>query len=60
VASTVKGAMREGLGVTVVSDAHSTGGSPEAPDIIAEHNAAFATAGATLVTTDDLAEQGRR
>ena len=54
VASTVKGALAEGLAVTVVSDAHSTGGRPTAPGIIAEHNAAFAAAGATLVTTDEL------
>jgi len=54
VASTVHGAMAEGLKVTVVSDAHSTGDRSTAQGIIAEHNAAFAAAGATLVTTDEL------
>jgi nicotinamidase-related amidase len=54
VASTVRGAMAEGLKVTVVSDAHSTGGRATAPGIIAEHNAGFAAAGATLVTTAEL------
>jgi nicotinamidase-related amidase len=54
VAATVKGAMAEGLKVTVVSDAHSTGGRPDVPAIIAEYNAAFAEAGATLLTTDEL------
>lgn len=54
VASTVTGAMREGLSVTVVADAHSTGGSSSAPTIIADHNAAFAAAGARLVSTDEL------
>ena len=57
VKSTVAGAMEEGLKVTVVSDAHSTGGRPTAPGIIAEHNAAFAAAGATLVTTAELIAQ---
>lgn len=54
VKSTVAGAMAEGLKVTVVSDAHSTGGRPTALGIIAEHNASFAAAGARLVTTDEL------
>lgn len=54
VKSTVAGAMEIGLKVTVVSDAHSTGGRPSAPGIIAEHNAAFAAAGANLVTTAEL------
>jgi len=54
VKSTVAGAMEHGLKVTVVSDAHSTGGRPSAPGIIAEHNAAFAAAGATLMTTAEL------
>jgi nicotinamidase-related amidase len=54
VKSTVAGAIAEGLKVTVVSDAHSTGGRPSAPGIIAEHNAAFAAAGARLVSTDEL------
>lgn len=53
VAASVKGAMAAGLKVTVVSDAHSTGGET-APAIIAEHNAAFAASGATLVTTRAL------
>ena len=54
VASTVRGAMAEGLAVTVVADAHSTGGHPTAPAIIATHNAAFAAAGAQVVTTAEL------
>lgn len=54
VKSTVAGAMELGLKVTVVSDAHSTGGRPTAPGIIADHNAAFAAAGARLVTTAEL------
>lgn len=54
VKSTVEGALAEGLKVTVVSDAHSTGSRPTAPNIIADHNAAFAAAGARLVTTDGL------
>jgi len=54
VKSTVAGAMEQGFKVTVVSDAHSTGGRPSAPGIIAEHNAAFVAAGARLVTTDEL------
>jgi nicotinamidase-related amidase len=54
VASTVEGALAEGLAVTVVSDAHSTGGRPGAPGIIAAHNEAFAASGARLVTTDEL------
>ena len=54
VKSTVAGALAEGLGVTVVADAHSTGGRPTAPGIIAEHNAMFAGAGARVVTTDEL------
>jgi nicotinamidase-related amidase len=54
VKSTVAGAMEHGLKVTVVSDAHSTGGRSSAPAIIAEHNAAFAAAGARLLTTDEL------
>lgn len=54
VKSTVAGAMEQGLKVIVVSDAHSTGGRPNAPGIIAEHNAAFVAAGARLVTTDEL------
>ena len=54
VKSTVAGAIEQGLKVTVVSDAHSTGGRPTAPEIIAEHNAMFVAAGARLVTTDEL------
>lgn len=56
VAATVKGALAEGLGVTVVSDAHSTLDSIEekAPDIIARHNDAFAGQGARLTTTAEL------
>lgn len=53
VASTVRGALAEGLQVIVVSDAHSTGGVT-APAIIAEHNLAFAKAGARLVSTEGL------
>lgn len=56
VAATVKGAFAHGLGVTVVSDAHSTLDSPSetAAQIIARHNAEFAKAGVTLVTTKSL------
>jgi nicotinamidase-related amidase len=56
IAATVKGAFAEGLGVTVVSDAHSTLDSDKekAPEIIARHNEAFAWQGARLVTTDAL------
>lgn len=56
VAATVKGALAEGLGVTVVSDAHSTLDSIEekAPDIIARHNEAFAGQGARMTTTAEL------
>lgn len=57
VKSTVGGAMELGFRVTVVSDAHSTGGRVTAPAIIAEHNAAFAAAGARLVTTDELTDR---
>ncbi|RUW16287.1 cysteine hydrolase, partial [Mesorhizobium sp. M1E.F.Ca.ET.041.01.1.1] len=54
----VKGAFAEGLGVTVVSDAHSTLDSQEekAPDIIARHNDAFAEQGARMTTTAALVE----
>ena len=54
VKSTVAGALVQGLKVTVVSDAHSTGGRPTALATIAEHNAMFASQGARLVTTDEL------
>ncbi|RYE10579.1 MAG: isochorismatase family protein [Hyphomicrobiales bacterium] len=53
IAATVKGAQALGLGVTVIGDAHSTGG-PTAPDIIAEHNDRFAQSGATVMTTRNL------
>jgi nicotinamidase-related amidase len=56
VAATVKGAIKAGLRVTVVADAHSTWdfGGETAEEIIARHNAAFATAGVDLVTTQSL------
>ena len=56
VAATVKGAFKVGLKVTVVSDAHSTWGygGETAEEIIARHNAAFATVGVNLVTTQSL------
>lgn len=56
VAATVKGAIARGLGVTVVEDAHSTldSGGETAGEIIARHNADFADAGVTLVTTRAL------
>lgn len=56
VAATVKGALARGLGVTVVSDAHSTldSASESAPQIIARHNASFAEGGVDLVTTKAL------
>jgi nicotinamidase-related amidase len=56
VAATVKGAIKAGLKVTVVADAHSTWdfGGETAEEIIARHNAAFATAGVNLVTTQSL------
>jgi len=58
VAATVKGAFAEGLGVTVVSDAHSTLDSLEekAPAIIARYNDTFAEQGARLATTAALTE----
>ncbi|MDX8526390.1 isochorismatase family protein [Mesorhizobium sp. MSK_1335] len=58
VAATVKGAFAEGLGVTVVSDAHSTLDSDKekAPAIIARHNEAFETQGARMATTAELVE----
>ena len=60
VAATVEGALAKGLGVTVVSDAHSTGDAPgdPAPQIIARHNREFEAAGARLVTTAELADGG--
>ncbi|MCC2613527.1 isochorismatase family protein [Neorhizobium petrolearium] len=56
VAATVKGAMSNGLKVTVVSDAHSTLDQPDetAPAIINRYNAQFAEAGVNLVTTEAL------
>jgi nicotinamidase-related amidase len=56
VAATVKGAMKAGLKVTVVSDAHSTWdfGGETAEEIIVRHNAAFAAAGVNLVTIQSL------
>jgi nicotinamidase-related amidase len=54
VKSTVAGALEAGLKVTVVSDAHSTGGRDTAPGTIAAHNADFAAAGATILTTKEL------
>ena len=56
VAATVTGAMQAGLRVTIVSDAHSTWdlGDEKAEAIIARHNAAFAKAGVSLVTTRSL------
>ncbi|ESW94572.1 isochorismatase family protein, partial [Mesorhizobium sp. LSJC264A00] len=56
IAGTVKGALAEGLGVTVVSDAHSTLDTEgeTATEIIARYNADFTDAGVTLVTTKAL------
>ena len=56
VAATVKGAIARGLGVTVVSDAHSTldSAAESAEQIIARHNREFAEAGVNLVTTKAL------
>ncbi|WP_296746671.1 isochorismatase family protein [Mesorhizobium sp.] len=56
IAATVEGAIAEGLGVTVVSDAHSTVDSQDerAPEIVARHNEAFAGQGARMVTTEEL------
>ncbi|WP_318036909.1 isochorismatase family protein [Mesorhizobium sp. AR02] len=56
VAATVRGAIARGLGVTVVSDAHSTldNASESADQIIARHNGEFTEAGATVVTTKAL------
>jgi len=57
-AATVKGAIKAGFKVTVVSDAHSTWdfGGETAQEIIARHNADFAEAGVNLVTTRSLTE----
>jgi nicotinamidase-related amidase len=53
IAASVGGAITLGLKVTIVADGHSTGGKTAA-SIIAEHNAAFAAAGATVVTSAAL------
>lgn len=56
VAATVRGALAAGLGVSVVEDAHGTWDSATetAAAIVARHNAAFAEAGARLVSTASL------
>ena len=56
VAATLKGALAAGLKVTVVADAHGTWdyGGETADQIIARHNAAFADAGARVVSTAEL------
>lgn len=56
VAATVTGALARGLKVTVVADAHSTWdhGGRTAAEIIAEHNALFATAGAQVASVEAL------
>jgi nicotinamidase-related amidase len=56
IAASVTGAIEAGFAVTVVSDAHSTvsWGAESVPQIIERHNAAFAAAGAYLVTTAAL------
>jgi nicotinamidase-related amidase len=56
VAATVGGAIEAGLSVTVVCDAHSTvsWSAETVPQIIERHNAAFAAAGAALLTTEAL------
>jgi nicotinamidase-related amidase len=56
VTATVNGAMARGLGVTVVSDAHSTldSASERAQQIIARHNDEFARTGVHMVTTELL------
>jgi nicotinamidase-related amidase len=56
VAGTVRGAIEAGRAVTVVCDAHSTvsWGGETVPQIVERHNAAFAAAGALLVTTEAL------
>ncbi|QRM55746.1 isochorismatase family protein [Sinorhizobium sp. BG8] len=58
VAATVRGAIDAGLGVTVVSDTHSTVDGPGegAATVIDRHNAAFAAAGAKLLTARALTE----
>jgi nicotinamidase-related amidase len=56
VAATTLGALDRGLKVTVVGDAHGTwpSGGATAGEIIARENAAFAAAGAQVVTTGAL------
>ncbi len=56
VAATVKGALACGLAVTVVGDAHGTWdwNGETADQIIARHNASFATAGATVIAAEAL------
>jgi nicotinamidase-related amidase len=56
IAKSVNGALEAGLAVTVVADAHSTvsWGAETVPQIIERHNAAFAAAGVTLITTEAL------
>lgn len=56
VAATLSGAMKSGLKVTVVADAHSTldFGGETARSIIERHNATFAEAGARVITTQAL------
>jgi nicotinamidase-related amidase len=56
VAATVAGALKAGLRVTVVSDAHGTWdfGGETAAAIIARHNAQFAEAGAKVISTEAL------
>ncbi|MDX8534381.1 isochorismatase family protein [Mesorhizobium sp. VK25A] len=60
VAASVKGALAEGLGVTVVADAHSTLDSLEekAPAIITRHNEAFEGQGVRMTTTAELTSKG--
>ncbi|MEO6014073.1 MAG: isochorismatase family protein [Devosia sp.] len=53
IAATIAGAMDLGLQVTVIGDAHSTGGDTAAA-IIRQNNVEFAAAGATVLTTDQL------
>ena len=54
IAATVGGAMANGYKVTVIADAHATGGEG-APQIIADHNAAFAAAAVRMLAVKDLA-----
>lgn len=56
VAATVEGAFAEGLGVTVIADAHSTLDSDKekAPDIIARYNEVFEGQGVRMATTAEL------